>query len=451
MSMWIASLTREEFLGVVQGERVRPTRVREVTSLEDWREHDEGLVVVWADNPERDMFPSNVFVPEEKQNEFFGWVGSFLSGIRPFTAYCRVSDLDTARAHLGRHRAPLPYRFLAGFVGAIIGEAATYSGATKVDRATGFKACAATFSFAVAKAAAIGAPVDSNLIGRSWMRARQLTHQQRLLVGLDEIQRPLLALMAVTGNDRLKFDASVEGVPNDLAEFVFDYARSGRASEQAQRFIGERFPDLNEAPARMQETREQRIQYLDSALRALANSQDRAASSFIAGSLMSQIAPGTFDHVKILQPFSSRLPSSFMWYGLFAGLHEKTTLLNYGGGIGRRIVREITRPEHFLERPKCDIAIGELEVLSRDVAGLDFRTGSSGQVEVEISPLVVSPMRAAFGPSEIQPPLIEPSSFATEFPDWMNDLDEVIDHMVRIQQRLHRTYGFEDKKPRRRP
>src|SRR5260370_9656370 len=140
----------------------------------------------------------------------------------------------------------------------------------------------------------------------------------------------------------------------------------------------------------MEDTREERIQYLEASLGVLKVSQDRVTSSFGAGLLMSQVAPGTLDHFKIIQPLSSDLPLAFMWYGVFAGLHEKTTILNYGDGIGRRIVRELIRPEDFLERPNCDIAVAELEVLSRDVSDSDFRAGLSRNLEVDVPPCHVS-------------------------------------------------------------
>lgn len=447
--MWVSSANREEFLAAVQGE-VSPTRrLREVDSLESIHDSDSNFTLIWADNPEIDAFPAIVLVPSQKQNDFFGWVGAFLSGIRPFSSFCRVSDLRTAQDFFRSRPRRLGNRVLAGLVGTIIGEAAAYTGGAKLDRPNAFKTYAATLSFATVKSFCLGTLADKDQIPKAWFRARELTRQQSTPVGIEEVRRPLTALITALEGERSLWGGEVKGVPKDFAGVFLDFVNTGRLSDRLLGAVGDRYSELSDAPIRMQDTREERIQYLESSLRVLHASQDRGTSSFVAGLLMSQVAPGTLDHFKILQPLSSDMPLAFMWYGLFAGLHEKTTILNYGDGIGRRIVRELKRPEGLLERPKCDIAVAELEVLSRDVSDSDFRAGLSGQLEVEVAPCVVSQMRVVARQSEPQVPIGQGSGFSAEFPEWVEDFDAVLDRMVRSQQHLHRLLGIQSKKSRK--
>ncbi len=447
--MWVASANREEFLGTVQGELPRTKRPREVDSLESIHDSDSNFILIWADNPESDAFPVTVLVPNQKQNDFFGWVGAFLSGIRPFTSFCRVSDLETAQHFFKSRPRRVSNRVLAGLVGAIIGEAAAYTGGARLDRPNAFKTYAATLSFATVKSFCLGTLGDRDQLPKAWSRARELTRQQSTPVGVEDVRRPLTALITALEGERSLWGGEVKGVPKDFADVFLDFVNSGRLSDRLLRVVADLYPELSDASTRMQDTREERIQYLESSLGVLKASQDRVTSSFVAGLLMSQVAPGTLDHFKIIQPLSSDLPLAFMWYGVFAGLHEKTTILNYGDGIGRRIVRELIRPEDFLERPKCDIAVAELEVLSRDVSDSDFRAGLSGQLEVEVAPCVVSQMRVVTRQPESQASGSQPSAFAAEFPEWVDDFDAVLDRMLRAQQHLHRLLGIQSKKTRR--
>jgi hypothetical protein len=449
--MWAATVSREEFLGIIQGELVRTKGAREIESLEHW--HDtSGIVLLWADDPSLYTFPSVVLVSDDKQNDFLAWVAGFLSGIRPFTAFCRVTDLPTAKSLMKARPQKPPQRTLAALVGAVVGEATSYTRGSRLERPAAFRACASTLSFAVLKALCVGLNVEVDFIGRLWLIARRLTNQQALPVDLDDVRQPLGALLAVLEGGTLSYGHEIEGLPRGLSELFFEYAQTGRMRENSFADLGRSFDGLQDASVHMQDTREHRIQYLDHALRQVALSRDKQAAAFLAGLLTSQVAPGSFDHLKLLQQYSPALPLAFMWYGVFAGLHEKTTMLNFADGIGRRLVREIIRPENLLDSPHCDVSVAELQVLSRDVAEVDLRTTSSAHLEIELLPCVVSSMRATSRhPDFTQPPLLQTFAAEDDIADWLGDMDSAIDRITKAQQRLHRILGLQNKKPKRKP
>lgn len=449
--MWAATVSREDFLGIIQGEVSRTKGAREIESLDNWYD-TSGIVVLWADDPSLYTFPSVVLVSSDSQNDFLAWVAAFLSGIRPFTAFCRVADFPTAKALMKAQLPRPPQRMLAASVGAVVGEATAYTRGFRLERPAAFKACASTLSFAVLKAFCLGINLDVDYVGRLWLLARKLTNQQKLPIGLEDIRQPLGALLAVLEGGTLSYGSKIEGLPPALSELFFEYARTGRVSASSFAILEERFDNLHDASTHMQDTREERIQYLDHALRQIASVRDRQVSSFVAGFLTSQVAPGSFDHLKVLQQYSSTLPLAIMWYGVFAGLHEKTTMLNFAEGVGRRLVREITRPEDLLDNPRCDVGVVELQVLSREVTEIDLRTTSSAHLEIEILPCVVSSMRATPRHSDVaQPQLFQTPPVEDDIADWLHDMDGAVDRIVRTQERLHRILGLQNQKPKRKP
>jgi len=61
------------------------------------------------------------------------------------------------------------------------------------------------------------------------------------------------------------------------------------------------------------------------------------------------------------------------------------------GGLGYRVCRDIAKSEEHLAAPSADIAYSELKVFERSgVEGFSKKLGHSGEIEVELVPLVTS-------------------------------------------------------------
>src|SRR5205814_1634389 len=90
-----------------------------------------------------------------------------------------------------------------------------------------------------------------------------------------------------------------------------------------------------------------------------------------------------------LAPVLGRHPGSLLWYALCAGLRRRGAVFASHQGLGRLVFRELSREHGVLDVPLCDIALGELEVLSRTSAKFpDIRTVSTSYVDVELIPFV---------------------------------------------------------------
>jgi len=143
--------------------------------------------------------------------------------------------------------------------------------------------------------------------------------------------------------------------------------------------------------------KEERVLSVERGLRELATlgKKDKLSGEFLAGYLTSLIAPGTFDHRHVLEPFLETLPSANLWYGLCAGLHSNSKLRSFGEGIGRRILRDAMYRESYLDRPRGDIALPELEVLASANGGLAVNvTRDTAHLAVEVAPCVNVTMRS---------------------------------------------------------
>ena len=112
----------------------------------------------------------------------------------------------------------------------------------------------------------------------------------------------------------------------------------------------------------------------------------------VVGYLGSRIAPGSLKHVGLLTNYLERFPSSLMWFALFASLNYKRQL--HLSNLGRLVWRALSDEQMLLSRPRCDIALDELRILT-DAGALDenLRTVTPGRLVVEIAPCVNTVVR----------------------------------------------------------
>ena len=77
------------------------------------------------------------------------------------------------------------------------------------------------------------------------------------------------------------------------------------------------------------------------------------------------ILPGSMAHIKMLARYMREYPSILIWYGFFSGLSDEFDWRGVLAGIGQKLSRDICSP-FSLESQQCaDVALDELEVLTR--------------------------------------------------------------------------------------
>ncbi|MFL6546957.1 MAG: hypothetical protein ACJ8LM_17475, partial [Candidatus Udaeobacter sp.] len=198
------------------------------------------------------------------------------------------------------------------------------------------------------------------------------------------------------------------------------------------------FPELAHALEDLKGTREERVRSLDRYLVELVKvaKRDTLTASFMAGYLTSQVSPGTFDHSFLLMPHSHTLTSATLWFGLSAGVNKEAQLKKYLYGLGRRVLRDVLRLESLLERPRCDLAIRELEILMRNESNniTDLKTNLPGFLEVELAPRISSSIRWPIRDDRVQ---TQPQTFSqVEVRSIVTDLSQALLKAENAKQRL---------------
>ncbi|AXW63600.1 hypothetical protein CJO94_17125 (plasmid) [Ralstonia solanacearum] len=78
-----------------------------------------------------------------------------------------------------------------------------------------------------------------------------------------------------------------------------------------------------------------------------------------------RILPGSFAHTRVLARLVEFFPAALVWYGFFAALAKPTASQQLSPGLLAKLERDLLDPFSFEQRPRCDISLEELEVLSR--------------------------------------------------------------------------------------
>lgn len=132
---------------------------------------------------------------------------------------------------------------------------------------------------------------------------------------------------------------------------------------------------------------------IDMALKMLVSGRgDEERRSFLAGYFTSLLGPGTLDHADFLTPVESALPTSYLWYGLFAGINPRGNALPVGNPLARRIIRDLTIPDRLIDRPRCDVALEELRMHGSPESILKM-TSKAGRLDIDILPGVTTSVR----------------------------------------------------------
>jgi hypothetical protein len=177
--------------------------------------------------------------------------------------------------------------------------------------------------------------------------------------------------------------------------------------------------------------------------------------SFVSGYLANAIAPGSFEHASLVLRSACEPHRTLLWYGLFAGLTPTSAVRDGFNGLGRRLLRDIASEGSVLDRPRADVALAELEMVTAERNGRPrFFTASSSAVHVEIAPCIGTMLRWASTDLSTQPQelLFERSERKTD-PAVELALLEIRDSLGRVEgthRKLLRALGL-DMEPRRPP
>ena len=391
--MWFADQTREQFLEFLQKE----TPASDATSTEDTRSVNGAvqqgkLRLIWNEAPRGGNLPSLIVINERDRISFFAWVNTYLYGWRPISSLFRVvvdSDLKKIES---LESTPKP---LSGYgnvvLGMILSEATTHVANVngEFDKAKlSVNACLATCSFVLGQAVSFGWGYTPRLI-ENWFLARKITRQPTLNIDIKALLEPWSVVLEVG-----KFATNSRNWPpisNSIREICYNLHISGEIDRFHLEKLTKGWPDLRDAFGHMDGPREDRVRSFESALSAIIRKRRNIPQSviFCCGLLASRVAPGSLEHAGLLVPYLDSMKGLMLWYGLCAGMTPKSKLANYSDSLGRRVLRDMATEDTIFSKPRCDISVEELDVLSMSEASLrNIRNSIPGKLIVEISPCV---------------------------------------------------------------
>jgi hypothetical protein len=396
------------------------------------------IELLWSDDPRRDSrFPAAMIVDREEQRDLLAWLNTYSRSIRPVTAYCRISDRQTAAETLAIKNSPRLGRLEDACLGLIVGETATYLPSKKDLRSVTHTACLSTMSFSVARAAGFG--FDKRIISEVQTRWAQ----SRTLIGSSPLPingASLLAAWSVIrhlskGEFNLPLDEPVSPLILDACTQIVS---NGVIGESEWRALTKDLAGLAPLQEELKGPREERLLLFERAANDARQSRTYKSGSaeFLCAYLASSISPGTLDHLHVLQPYLYTFPTLLIWYGLCAGLSSRDTLGATLNGLVRRVKRELVREEHFLQAPACDIGFAELALMSSSTREWsELRTNNPGQIVVELFPCINSHYRSPRSDNTLEGP-------SAEVGPALNELANLLDRTSESISRFRRAAGI---------
>jgi hypothetical protein len=438
--MHTAIMNRRELLDLLVGRHQK--NMQNSLSLEPVAEAGREMKVIWREEeiPPEGVLPRVITLPREAHREFLAWAYTYLAVLRPFTAFIRLLDPARAEELLYRNRVQDLGRLREAFVALIIAESAGYL-ELRPDFAQQLtpSACANSHTCALARGVVLGFEDPVEEVSSAWCSVRDLTKQRHPAYDLGDLKTTFQVLMGC----RKRQSATRASVPLELPLFeqaCREIADAGDISDETWSDLTGPWASLVGIRRQMMESRENRVRAFDKAWTTVAEigRAKPTLASFISGYLGSRIAPGELDHVGVVARTLKGAPSALLWFGLCSGLRSNGQVLAFAGGLGRRILRDLEQADNALDRPRCDLAIGELEVLLNQEKPLtDFRTGSNGLLSVELVPGVATAVRWPRR-SDTQADLFERRDPCFEARDLLNDLSAALGRVDDVRRRLDR-------------
>lgn len=396
--MYMLSCDRKRFADFISNSRpLVDNEVRQSDSIHEISLKGNDLLLVWQRPPvEKFLLPNAIVVAEDGLKDFIAWALTYFRHIRPITAHCRILTPSLAKMTAEPVLSSNIPDIAPAIIGMIIAEGITYSvGRIDLNRLP-LSAFSRTLSFVYAEAIEkYGNVFSGNLecletTRNGWISTRKMSNQPDLNMSASDISG--VWTLVTNAIDR-KSQHQTDMVPDyPLLAALQSVKETGSIPGDLLRNMSDKFHIDDSLSEIMKGPREIRVKAVDAAIHELAKGPDstKRQRSFLAGYLASLVQPGAIDHFQILFPVRSELPESFLWYGAFSGLNPGSSVFNYGNGIGWLINRELERPSNWLDRPDCDIALTEMEILMRDRGNsrLEVRTFVSGLLRVELFPLI---------------------------------------------------------------
>ena len=172
--MWYRPCSREDLLELFERDGSSDVAADTFEKFADLPYSRVRPIAYWKEDPRRGpSIPTGVVMPSDQIRDFIAWVATYIS-LRPFTAYCRIVDLETVE-YFDEMREPTLGRLENCHLGIILAECAQNTATLESLKRLSPAECEGALSFALARSIALGpGQLLFDRIEAQWRKARLL-------------------------------------------------------------------------------------------------------------------------------------------------------------------------------------------------------------------------------------------------------------------------------------
>ena len=399
--MWTQLASRHDLLNLLAGKLESIDGVRETDRLPEKPLMSAELCLVWGSSPRnRISLPTLIIVPDRELRDFLAWTTTFVGGYRPFTAYCRVVERETAH-EFEQTRSPFLNKIENVCAAVTIADTLTQLGGQVHPNEVSIATCKSSYSYCMSRGLALNiSNRQMETLGEKWALCRKLTKQSDNKVGLESIKKIWKILsMVIRSSDALFAFPDKDA---DIVEACRQLFTEGSIHPNIWKKITYGHGELTEGVKDMEGIKEQAVVSLERILAKLDEYvYDPFRQSFVCGYLFSLLSSGSLHHLELIRTYLQKYPAAMLWYGACSGLRPGSEITGLFQGLGKRLLRDLLFEDSYLASPRSDIAVEELNVLvSGDSSVDDFKKDSPNRLDVEIAPFISMMVRWPYKKAE---------------------------------------------------
>lgn len=309
-------------------------------------------------------FPTSIVPGNDDLESFFADVATYFPEQAPISAYAHILDssalLSLESDLKARDKRFRDKRSLNAFIGLIFAEVfSTQKGGGTQSSFLGYASSKRTFSFCAARAALLYSNLPISRIATRWVEIREMT-------GMGSSPEAVAAINWSIELIRGKLPTIEDPLLREFAELIDSYFKKRASREKLTSHFSLLYSGISEIVPLLNATYDNRIEVFSAILKKIReNSKGTVLDAIAAAFFCNLILPGSFSHASVIERLGANLPHCVLWYGLFAGSSDEFSLTSLAGGVGQKLLRDLTLPFDLAQRPACDLSFEEYEVLSR--------------------------------------------------------------------------------------
>lgn len=312
----------------------------------------------------------NVIIPASGDTEdFFATVATYYQDQSPLSAMVYVLSQETAtlitkRAKESKKRATSQSRrFRLACLGAAIGETTLAGlGTNEIGRALSYASCRRSLAFSLCRTTYIHeSTLRADALASRWTKLRKLTG---LSVSKESTASVLLVHDIALGKS---VTSSLPRIDTPLSKMLQEYA-DGNDSDGSMLMLTlvRLYPMTKAYVDNMRDAFDNRMTAFTQLVKSIQiSSRGTRIDEIAVAFFCNLILPGSFAHTGVLAKLVDFFPASLVWYGFFAALSQPSASQRLNPNLIAKLERDLLDTFSFEQRPRCDISLEELEVLSR--------------------------------------------------------------------------------------